>query len=60
MPRIAPPAHPVTMQFDGQAVVAERGEPAAVALVAAGHLALARSAKFHRPRGHSFLRAACD
>jgi sarcosine oxidase subunit alpha len=48
------------MQFDGHAVVAERGEPAAVALVAAGHLVLARSPKFHRPRGPSCLRAACD
>jgi len=48
------------MQFDGQDVVAERGEPAAVALIAAGHLALARSPKFHRPRGPSCLRAACD
>ncbi|HEX3345915.1 MAG TPA: (2Fe-2S)-binding protein [Polyangiaceae bacterium] len=60
MPRLAPPRDPVTMHFDGQAVVAERGEPAAVALVAAGHLALARSPKFHRPRGPSCLRAACD
>jgi sarcosine oxidase subunit alpha len=50
----------VTIEFDGRAVVAERGEPAAVALVAAGHLALARSPKFHRPRGPSCLRAACD
>jgi sarcosine oxidase subunit alpha len=50
----------VTLHFDGAAVVAERGEAAAVALVAAGHLALARSPKFHRPRGPSCLRAACD
>jgi sarcosine oxidase subunit alpha len=48
------------MQFDGRVVVAERGEPAAVALIAAGHLVLARSPKFHRPRGPSCLRAACD
>ena len=48
------------MRFDGEPVVGERGEPAAVALVAAGHLALARSPKFHRPRGPSCLRAACD
>src|SRR5450755_1844920 len=60
MPRRRPPTDPVTMQFDGQAVVAERGEPVAVALIAAGHLALARSPKFHRPRGPSCLRAACD
>jgi sarcosine oxidase subunit alpha len=60
MPRLRPPRDPVTLQFDGEAVVAERGEPAAAALVAAGHLALARSAKFHRPRGPACMRAACD
>jgi sarcosine oxidase subunit alpha len=60
MPRLRPPTDPVTLHFDGAPVVAERGEPAAVALVAAGHLALARSPKFHRPRGPSCLRAACD
>jgi sarcosine oxidase, subunit alpha len=48
------------MRFDGRDVVADRGEPAAVALVAAGHLALARSPKFHRPRGPWCLRGACD
>jgi len=48
------------MHFDGQAVVAERGEPVAVALIAAGNHALARSPKFHRPRGPACLRAACD
>src|SRR3984957_18626347 len=48
------------MQFDGQDVVAERGEPAAVALVAAGHRALARSPRCRRRRGPSCLRAACD
>jgi sarcosine oxidase subunit alpha len=51
---------PVRVWFDGEATLAERGEPVAVALLAAGHLALARSPKFHRPRGPSCLRAACD
>jgi sarcosine oxidase, subunit alpha len=60
MPRLHEPSDPVTLQFDGEAVVAQRGEPAAVALIAAGHLALARSPKFHRPRGPWCLRAACD
>ena len=50
----------MTIHFEGEPVVAERGEPAAVALIAAGHLALARSPKFHRPRGPACLRAACD
>jgi 2Fe-2S iron-sulfur cluster protein/pyridine nucleotide-disulfide oxidoreductase len=60
MPRLRPPRDPVTIRFDGEAVVADRGEPAAVALVAAGHLALARSPKFHRPRGPWCMRGACD
>jgi sarcosine oxidase subunit alpha len=60
VPRLRPPRDPVTIRFDGQAVVAERGEPIAVALVAAGHLVLARSPKFHRPRGPACQRAACD
>jgi len=60
MPRLHPPRDPVAITLDGQRVVAERGEPVAVALVAAGSLSLARSPKFHRPRGPACLRAACD
>ncbi len=60
MPRATPPVHPVTILFDGERVVAERGEPIVAALVAAGKLGLARSPKFHRPHGPSCLRAACD
>ena len=60
MPRPRTTARSVTLEFDGEEVVAERGEPVAVALVASGRWALARSAKFHRPRGPSCLRAACD
>src|SRR5262249_17375161 len=59
MPRLHEPREPVTIHFDRESVVAERGEPAAAALIAAGHLALARSPKFHRPRGPWCLRAAC-
>jgi sarcosine oxidase subunit alpha len=51
---------PVTIYLDGEAVPAEAGEPVAVALVADGRVALARSPKFHRPRGPSCLRGACD
>lgn len=50
----------MTLRLDGRAVLAERGEPIAVSLVAAGALSLARSPKFHRPRGPSCFRAACD
>jgi len=51
---------PVTITLDGEPIQAERGEPVATALVAAGKLMLARSPKFHRPRGPSCMRAACD
>jgi sarcosine oxidase subunit alpha len=51
---------PVTFRFDGEQVSAERGEPIAAALVASGRIAIARSPKFHRPRGPSCFRAACD
>jgi sarcosine oxidase, subunit alpha len=60
MPRTRTPSDPVTLWLDGDAVVAQRGEPAAVALIAAGRLALARSPKFHRPRGPACLAGACD
>jgi sarcosine oxidase subunit alpha len=60
MPRLASPRDPVTVLLDGEPVVAQRGEPVAAALVAAGYLALARSPKFHRPRGPACMRAACD
>ncbi len=58
--RIAPPLDPVTITFDGEKVVAARGEPLACALVAANKIVLARSPKFHRPRGPSCMRSACD
>ncbi len=51
---------PVSFTFDGHPVTAERGEPVAAALVAAGKLALARSPKYHRPRGPACFRGACD
>lgn len=51
---------PVRLRFDGDDVVAERGEPVAAALVRAGLFAIARSPKFHRPRGPACFRAACD
>jgi sarcosine oxidase, subunit alpha len=58
--RTSPVSRPVTITLDGEPLEADEGEPVACALVAAGKLALARSPKFHRPRGPSCLRAACD
>jgi sarcosine oxidase subunit alpha len=50
----------VTLTLDGERIVAERGVPVAAALIAAGKLTLARSPKFHRPRGPACMRGACD
>lgn len=58
--RVKPPENPVEIVHDGAAVVAERGEPLAHALIAADRLPLARSAKLHRPRGPYCLRGGCD
>ena len=41
----------VTIDFEGDRVPAFAGEPVAVALYAAGVKILARSSKYHRPRG---------
>jgi sarcosine oxidase subunit alpha len=50
----------VTLSLDGRSIVAEQGEPLAIALLAAGERTLARSPKLHRPRGPSCLRGGCD
>ena len=50
----------MTITLDGEPIVCERGEPVAVALMAAGRLVVARSPKFHRPRSPACMRAACD
>lgn len=54
------PDEPVTVYLDGSPVTAARGEPLAIALLAAGHLTLGRSPKLHRPRAPTCLRGACD
>lgn len=58
--RARPIKNRVTLTLDGEPVEAERGEPVAAALVAAGKSTIARSPKFHRPRGPACMRGACD
>lgn len=60
--RVGDRHHRVKVEFslDGETLEGEEGEPIAAALVAAGKLALARSPKFHRPRGPSCFRGGCD
>jgi sarcosine oxidase subunit alpha len=50
----------VTIFLDDEPVVADRGEPLALALLAADKTTLARSPKLHRPRGPSCMRGGCD
>ncbi|HVV50741.1 MAG TPA: 2Fe-2S iron-sulfur cluster-binding protein, partial [Polyangia bacterium] len=50
---------PVTIDFEGTAIPAFEGEPIAVALHAAGIQTLARSSKYHRPRGFFCLDGHC-
>ncbi len=54
-----PPEPDVRFDFDGQAVTARAGEPIGVALFAAGLRLLARSPKYHRPRGLFCLDGHC-
>src|SRR5690348_4294251 len=58
--RTRPISNPVVLTLDGERLEAERGEPIAASLLAAGKHTIARSPKFHRPRGPSCMRAACD
>jgi sarcosine oxidase subunit alpha len=53
------PTEAVTIAFEGEPVPAFAGEPVAVALYAAGVRTLARSSKYHRPRGLFCLDGHC-
>ncbi len=48
-----------TILVDGRAVAARAGEPIATALLSAGRPLLARSHKYHRPRGPFCLAGSC-
>ncbi len=43
--------HPLQLQFEGRTIDALLGDTLSSALAAAGHMTLARSFKYHRPRG---------
>lgn len=58
--RLGPLKHPIRITLDGESIEAERGEPLAAALIAAKKATIARSPKFHRPRGPACMRGACD
>lgn len=50
----------VTLRVDGDDVSAVEGEPVAMALWKAGRRVLARSVKYHRPRGAACFAGRCD
>ena len=56
-PRFAPDC---AIAVDGKRVLARAGESIASALLAAGQPLLARSAKYHRPRGPFCLQGSCS
>jgi sarcosine oxidase subunit alpha len=58
--RLSSPERPIELEFDGEPVIAEDGEPLAFALLASGKVALSRSPKLHRPHGPYCLRGGCD
>ena len=58
--RLGEPSDAVELSHDGHDVIARRGEPLALALIAADRLLLSRSPKLHRPRGPYCLRGACE
>jgi sarcosine oxidase subunit alpha len=62
MPRLPDPAFApdCTIHVDGAAVEARAGEPIAAALLAAGRPLVARSHKYHRPRGPFCLSGTCQ
>ncbi len=58
--RRRPIQEPVELLVDGERVAADRGEPVAAALLAAGRSLFGRSVKYHRPRGPLCLEGRCD
>jgi sarcosine oxidase, subunit alpha len=58
--RLGLPPDAVELSHDGERIVARRGEPLALSLLAADRVLLSRSPKLHRPRGPYCLRGACE
>lgn len=54
-----PPRLGCTLDFEGRPIAATPGEPVAVALLRAGERILARSVKYHRPRGLQCMQEHC-
>ena len=60
IPDASPRGRAITVDLEGEALSAVEGEPVACSLLAAGEDVLARSIKYHRPRGAYCFAAACS
>jgi sarcosine oxidase subunit alpha len=60
LPDASPRGRAITVDLEGEPVPAVEGEPVACSLIAAGETVLARSIKYHRPRGAYCFAAACS
>lgn len=58
--RVRAPQRPLRITLDGRPIVADADATLTAALIAEGEWALARSPKFHRPRGPACMRGGCD
>ncbi|AKQ66049.1 Sarcosine oxidase alpha subunit [Myxococcus hansupus] len=60
LPDVPPRGRAITVDLEGESLPAIEGEPVACSLVAAGEPLLARSIKYHRPRGPYCFAGACS
>ncbi|RJS25209.1 ferredoxin [Corallococcus sp. H22C18031201] len=60
LPDVPPRGRAITVDLEGESIPAIEGEPVACSLIAAGESVLARSVKYHRPRGPYCFAAACS
>ncbi|WP_163781721.1 2Fe-2S iron-sulfur cluster-binding protein [Myxococcus vastator] len=60
LPDVPPRGRAITVDLEGESLPAIEGEPVACSLIAAGEPMLARSIKYHRPRGPYCFAGACS
>ncbi|MCP3138094.1 2Fe-2S iron-sulfur cluster-binding protein [Pyxidicoccus xibeiensis] len=60
LPDAPPRGRAITVDLEGESIPAIEGEPVACSLLAADEPMLARSVKYHRPRGPFCFAAACS
>ena len=60
MRRLSPLNTPVTIDFEGEQLEAEAGEPLACTVMQSGVMLFSRSVKYHRPRGPFCMTGGCS